>query len=149
MASNSLTTSNETSPLTVGDLPWAGAACAHTGAAVAVGCQYARSCPFGNHDPNPIDQRHSWLPQWLLQIAEFEMCVCIDKPGQQSDGAEIDYLVGFCFATDASYRRALDIDNTELDRRSFYRKYNSCFEREPHDAIVAEFTRIRPRQSRI
>ena len=86
--------------------------------------------------------------QRLLQIAEFEMRVGVDQPGQRARRSRDRSPRRRRLCADRNDPLAIDRHDAVFDRRPIDRKYNASFQRKRHDAIVAEFARIRPARSK-
>ena len=72
------------------------------------------------------------------------MRVCIDQPGNKGDPAEIDHLAAIGLRADCDDPLAIDCHDAVFNRRPIDRKDDTGLQRKRHNAIVAEFARIRP-----
>ena len=72
------------------------------------------------------------------------MRVGIDQPGNEGDLAEIGHIAAIGLRADCDDPLAIDCHDAVFDRRLIDGKDNTSLQRKRHDAIVAEFARIRP-----
>ena len=100
---------------------------------------------LGDHEPDPIDERHPGLAQRLIEIAEFQVRVGIYKAGQKRDRAEVGYVVAMRLGAYLYHPVVFDRHDAEFNWRRINWKDYTGLERKRHDEIVAEFATIRSR----
>src|SRR5215204_2150231 len=83
---------------------------------VVIRCMFATSA-LRDDESNPIDERHSDVAQWLLQVAEFKMRVGVDQAGNESNPTEIDHFAGICLSSNGDDPLAVDGYDAVFDRR--------------------------------
>jgi hypothetical protein len=102
-------------------------ALAHTGFDCTAGITTSTST-LGNHQANPIGQRHAGRSERLWQSAEFQVRVRVDQTGQQRDCAQILYISAIVDRVSANCHNPLAIERNRpvLNRRPTDRKNKSC-----------------------
>src|SRR5688572_712445 len=97
---------------------------------IRAGCLRA----FRDDQPNPVNQRHPWLAQRLLQIAELEMRVAIHESWEERHIAEVHRFRRIGSSPDVvNPSFAIDCHHAMLDRRPVDRINKSSLKGERHN----------------